>query len=59
MDPITITATTTLLALIQFIIKYGPAAYEQLVDLFGDSIPSYEELAKDNAELQVLLDAEK
>jgi hypothetical protein len=57
MDPITI--TTTALALVQFIIKYGPAAYEQLVDLFGDSIPSYEELAAENAELQALIDAEK
>jgi len=57
MDPITI--TTTALALVQFIIKYGPAAYEQLVDLFGDSIPTYGELAAENAELQALIEAGK
>ena len=56
MDPITI--TTTALALVQIIIKYGPAAYLQLVDLFGDSIPTYEELAAENAELQALINAE-
>ncbi len=59
MDPVTITIITTVGALISFAIKYGPNAYAQLKDLFGDSIPTYEELAKENTELQTLIDAEK
>ncbi len=59
MDPVTITIITTVGALVSFAIKYGPDAYAQLKDLFGDSIPTYEELGKENAELQAQIDAEK
>lgn len=61
MEPIstTITIITTTAALVNFAIKYGPVAYDQLLDLFGDSIPTYEELAAENAELQAKIDAEK
>lgn len=40
-------------------LKLGPELYKQMTALIGPSIPTWEELAKDNDELQALIDAEK
>lgn len=40
-------------------LKVGPSIYRQLSDLLGASIPTWDELAVDNAELQAMIDAEK
>ena len=44
---------------VQIALKIGPVLYDQLADLLGGSIPTYTDLAVDNAELQAMIDAEK
>lgn len=36
-------------------LKIGPALYNQLYDLFGPKIPTWEELAQDNAALAAMI----
>lgn len=40
-------------------IKLGPELYKQMQALIGPSIPTWDELAAENAELQALIDAAK
>ncbi len=44
---------------LEIALKVGPAVYRQLSDLLGASIPTWDDLAVDNAELQAMVDAEK
>ncbi len=44
---------------LEIALRLGPAFYRQLSDLLGPSIPAWDDLAVDNAELQAMIDAEK
>lgn len=39
-------------------LKIGPALYNQLADLLGPQIPTWDELARENAALQAEIDKE-
>ena len=39
--------------------KLGKEIYLQMMDLLGPSIPTWDELATENAELQAMIDAAK
>lgn len=49
----------TVLFFAQVAIKLGPEMYKQLSALIGPSIPTWDELVAENAELQALINAAK
>ena len=51
--------TATIVFFAQVAIKLGPELYKQLSALIGPSIPTWDELAAENADLQALINAAK
>ena len=44
---------------IDIALKIGPALYNQLVDLLGPKIPSWDDLARENAALAAMIEDEE